>query len=87
MSQPNTFTPSQGVIAIILVAMIGFLAYLFLTTPDQRSFTDRVGDAFHALPRGVDKASEQLEDRTPGQKLGDAIKDQGQKVKDNTAPN
>jgi len=36
----------------------------------------------------MDKATRQLEDRTPGQKLGDAVKDagakMGDKIKDNT---
>jgi multisubunit Na+/H+ antiporter MnhB subunit len=76
---------SRSLIVVALVIVLGFLTYSFLRTPDQRTFTDRVGDAFHALPQGVNKASEQLEDRTPGQKLGDAIKDTGDKVKDNTS--
>lgn len=76
-----------AVIAAVIVAVVG---YGMLTTPDQRSLTDKISDAFHALPHGVDKAERQLEDRTPGQKLGDDVKDAGDKlgdkIKDNTNP-
>jgi len=68
---------------LVAVAVI-FLIYSVLTTPDQRTLPERMGDAIHALPQGVDKASEEFQDRTPGQKLGDAVKDTGQKIKDNT---
>ncbi len=63
---------ATGVIAIIAVAII---AFGFLTIPDQRSTGQRVGDAIDAMPQGLDKAAQQLEKRTPGEKLGDAIKD------------
>ncbi len=77
---------TRGLIAVVVLVLLGVLAYGFLTKPDQRSLTDRVGDAIHALPQGADKASEQLQDRTPGQKLGDSVKDAGQDIKNNTAP-
>ena len=85
MSSPNISLP-RGLIAVAILVIIAFFAYGFLTRPDNRSVTDRVGDAVHALPQGVGKASEQLEDRTPGQKLGDSIKDAGQNLKDTTGP-
>ena len=77
---------SRSVLTVAVVLLLVFLGYTVLTLPDHRGFGDRVDDALHALPQGVDKASEKFEDRTPGQKLGDDIKDAGQKVKDNTAP-
>ena len=52
--------------------------------PDNRSGTDKLGDAIHALPDGPDKAARQLENRTPGEKLGDAVKDTGDNIKQNT---
>jgi len=75
---------ASTIFMVAVVIAVIFLGYNLLTTPDQRSMPDRVGDAIHALPQGVDKASEQLEDRTPGQKLGDAVKNTGQKIKDDT---
>ncbi len=75
---------SRGLIVLLVLIILGVATYAFLTMPDQRSWNDKVGDAFHALPQGVGAASEQLENRTPGQKLGDDIKNTGQNVKDNT---
>jgi len=77
----------KTLLAMLVVLAIAVLGYNFLTMKDNRSTTDRVGDAVHALPQGLDKASEQLEDRTPGQKLGDAVEDTGKDIKNNTSGN
>jgi hypothetical protein len=71
MNNPN----ARNLLVLVAIIAIAFLAYGFLTMPDQRSTTDKVGDAIHALPDGPGKAARQLEDRTPGQKIGDTIKD------------
>lgn len=73
-------------IIVVAVIIIGLLAYGALTMKDQRTGTERLGDAIHELPQGLDKAERQLEDRTPGEKLGDAVKDAGDKIKENTQP-
>ena len=68
MARASSQNPNliQGVLAVIVVLVLGFLAYQYMTTPDNRSFGQRLGDAFHTLPNGgVHKAQEQLEDRTP----------------------
>ena len=79
----ETYKGPLGIIAVIILAL---LAYGALTMRDQRSTTDKIGDAIHELPQGADKAGRQLEDRTPGQKLGDTVKDAGDKIKENTNP-
>lgn len=66
---------ARNLLVIVIVAVLAFLAYGYLTMPDRRSTTEKVGDAIHDLPQGADKAARQLEDRTPGEKLGDKIKD------------
>jgi len=66
---------SRNLIILVVVILVGFLAYGFFTAPDHRTATERVGDAIHDLPKGTDKASDQLHDRTPAQKLGDKIDD------------
>ena len=76
----------KGPLIAVAIIIAALLAYSFLTMKDDRSATDKIGDAIHALPDGADKAERQLEDRTPGQKLGDAVKDTGDKIKDNTNP-
>jgi len=80
-------TNSRSLIAILALIVIAVIAYAFLTMPDQRTTGQRVGDAIDALPQGVDKAAEQLENRTPGEKLGDAVKDAGNEIKENTNGN
>jgi archaellum component FlaG (FlaF/FlaG flagellin family) len=65
------------IIAAVIIA--GLLAYGVLTMKDNRDISERVSDAVR-----------EMEDRTPGQKLGDAVKDAGDKVgdkiKENTEP-
>jgi len=74
----------KGPLIAVVLVIIAILAYRMLTMPDQRNATDKIGDAVHELPQGVDKAARQMEDRTPGQKLGDSVKDAGDKIKENT---
>lgn len=76
----------KWLLLIIVVIIAAILAYCLLTMQDRRSLTEKIGDAIHELPQGADKAERQLEDRTPGQKLGDAVKDAGDKIKDNSNP-
>jgi len=68
---------------LLIVIIIG--GYFLLTMPDQRTGTQKVGDAIHELDKGPTAAGRQLEDRTPGQKLGDSIKDAGDSVKNSTS--
>jgi hypothetical protein len=70
-----------GILALIILVSVG---YGILTMPDKRNTMEKVGDAVHELPQGLDKAERQLEGRTPGQKVGDSVKDAGDKIKDNT---
>ena len=64
-----------------LVIVVVIIGYYVLNAPDKRSDGQKVSDAIHELPNGVDKASRQLENRTPGDKLNDAAKDAGDDVK------
>jgi hypothetical protein len=64
------------VVAIVVAAVLVLaIAYKVMTLPDHRSATDKLSDAIRDLPKGPDKAVDDLQDRTPGQKLGDKIKD------------
>lgn len=75
---------TKGILALVIVIAFFAVVWGVLTMPDQRSTGDKVGDAIDALPQGVDKAARQLEDRTPGEKLGDAVKDAGEDIRRNT---
>lgn len=71
-------TPSNSSQALLIILLLGgilFATYYILTTPDRRSTSERIGDAASELSNGTTKAARQLENRTPGEKLGDAIKD------------
>ena len=63
---------------IVIIAIIG---YNILNAPDRRDGGQKIADAINELPNGVDKASRQLKDRTPGDKLSDAAKDAGDDLK------
>ncbi len=76
----------NGLITLVIVIVLAILAYGFLTMPDQRTGTQKLGDAIHDLDKGPDKAARQLKNRTPGQKLGDAVKDAGDDIKKDTSP-
>lgn len=78
---------SKNTTAILVVIVLAILVYAVLVMPDQRTAGQRVGDAVDALPQGIDKAARELEKRTPGEKLGDAVKDAGDNIKDATDKN
>jgi hypothetical protein len=80
----NNAKNSNGLIILAIVAVVAILAYSFLNMPDRRNGMEKLGDAIHELPKGPDKAARELEDRTPGEKLGDAVKDAGNDIKRNT---
>ena len=68
-------------IVVLTLVLIVILGYYVLNAPDRRSGGEKVSDALHELPNGVDKASRQLKDRTPKDKLEDAATDAGDDVK------
>ena len=70
--------------AILILTVVIVTGYYVMNAPDKRSGMEKVGDAVHELPQGVDKASRQLKDRTPGEKVGDAVKDSSDDLKKST---
>ena len=74
---------SNVLMIIVLVIVVGIAAYV-LNAPDKRNPVQKLGDAIEQLPKGTDKAARELKDRTPGEKLGDAVKDEGDDVKKST---
>jgi len=67
--------------AVIVGLIVAIIGYYILNTPDQRDAGQKIGDAINELHNGPDKAARQLEDRTPGDKLEDAVKDEKKDVK------
>ena len=65
----------------VLAFIVVYIGYNVLNAPDRRSAGQKLGDAVNELHNGPDKAARQLESRTPGDKLQDAVKDEKQDVK------
>lgn len=69
----TTTAPSKGTNSILIligVAVIALLAVgaVFLMQ-DNRSGSERMGDAVEALPQGVDKAADELGDQPPAENI------------------
>jgi hypothetical protein len=69
-----------------VVLLIGLVGYYALNAPDRRNSGEKVGDAINELSKGVDKATRQLQDRSPADKLNDAAKDAAKDLKKSTNP-
>jgi len=83
----NPQPTSRNLLFLALLIVAVAIAYAVLTQPDQRTTTQKLGDAIHELPHGIDKAADEMkDDRTPGEKLGDDIRHAGDKIKENSAP-
>ena len=75
-------TPPNQRLGVIIAVIIALLVALYvLNMPDRRTGAEKLGDAIGQLPNGVDKAARELKDRTPGDKLKDAITDEDEKLK------
>lgn len=79
MTQPSNRNLNSTLLTILLVAAIVFGAYYLLNMPDRRTTSEKIGDAAGELSKGITDAGRQLEDRTPAEKIEDAIKDAGKK--------
>lgn len=68
---------NNNALFFVIIIVLAFAGYVILTMPDQRTAGERAGDAIDALDqgKGVGDAAKQLEKRTPGEKLGDTIKE------------
>lgn len=65
---------SRNVIAVLSLIVIGAIIFGFFNLRDNRTGAERMGDAISEMPNGMDKAVEQLEDRSPAQRAADAVK-------------
>ncbi len=80
MATYNSSNRSLGIlVGIIILAIVGFLAYPYVMH-DNRTTGERLGDAVDALPHGIDKAADQLGDRSPAERAGDALRKTGDKI-------
>lgn len=80
----NSQSTAKALSILAVLAITAIVVFAFLSMPDRRTAGEKIGDAVDALPGGVDKAARELQDRSPGEKLGDALKDTGDEIKQNT---
>ena len=66
---------------IASIIVLGIAGYYWMHAPDRRTSGEKVGDAVRSLQQGTDKAAQQLESRTPAQKLSDSASEAGSDVK------
>ena len=80
----ETNTKMNPFIIVILLVVAGMVGYYLLVTPEKRTVGEKTNDAVNELSHGVDKATRQFKDRTPAEKVGDALKDAGDDIKDSS---
>jgi hypothetical protein len=71
---------NRGLWALIAVVVIGLLAWVVLSAPDNRTTGERVGDAIDELPNGLDEAGQELQDKSAADRVGDAVEDAGDEL-------
>jgi hypothetical protein len=71
----STQTLGKFFMLAALVVVIVTIGFYLMNAPDRRNSGEKLSDAVNELPNGMDKAAQQLESRTPAQKLEDAAKD------------
>lgn len=85
MSSPATRSGGKGIIIVLVVALLAIGAYAFTHMQDNRTTGERLDDAGTKLSNGdIGGAADQLGDRTPGQKVGDAMENAGEKIQQET---
>ncbi len=81
MATSSSSSDNNSLIVIIAVAIIAILAVgaIFLMQ-DNRSGSERVGDAIEAAPHGLGKAADKLGDQAPAENVERNLDKAGDKV-------
>ncbi len=66
---------AKNIVIAVVIVVVAALAYVVMTTPEQRTAGETIEDAVGELDNGVDNAARELEDRTPAEKVEDAVED------------
>ena len=74
----------RTILILLVICLISFAGYQVLNMKDKRASGERMGDAIDAISGGASKAGEQLQDRTPLEKLGDTVKSVGDDINEKT---
>lgn len=74
---------NKTLLTVLIVIVIGAVAFFALNAPDRRTPGEKLGDAVGELGDGLEDAGRQLENRTPAEKIGDAVKDAKEDIQEN----
>ncbi len=66
---------NSKIMTIIAIVAVVILAYFVLNTREDRTVGQKMSDAVEQLDNGVDNAARELQDRTPAEKIKDAVDD------------
>ena len=75
---------SSAVAGILAIVVVVIIAFIFFGAKDHRTGSEKVGDALTSLEKGhsASEAADQLKDRTPAEKAGDAASNAAHDVKE-----
>ncbi|HEY1095972.1 MAG TPA: hypothetical protein VGF14_01880 [Alphaproteobacteria bacterium] len=68
------------ILALVAATIIALAVIMHYTRQEDRSLGGRIEAAADEMAEGVENASEEMQDRTPAEKAGDAIEDFGDRV-------
>jgi hypothetical protein len=76
----NTIVYILALVAVTVIALAAIMYYSDARRP--ATVGERIEAAADEMAEGVDNATERMQDRTPAEKVGDAIEDAGDRVQD-----
>jgi uncharacterized protein YpmB len=68
----------------IIIIILGILAAVIMIFQIQNNQKSSFEKAVDDISNGVSNAADEFKEKTPAEKVGDAVKDAGQKVKDSS---
>lgn len=68
------------ILALVAATIIALAVIMHYTRKDDASLGSRIEAAADDMAEGVENAAEEMQDRTPAEKAGDAIEDFGDRV-------
>jgi hypothetical protein len=58
-----------NMVSLLIIVIIIGLGFILFTRNDNRSGAERVGVAIEQMPNGLDKAADELQDKSPAEKI------------------
>jgi hypothetical protein len=78
----NGTTNNRGLTIGVVLVLALIAVVVFVNLPDRRSGGEKLGDAVDALPQGVDKAADELGDKSPAERAADKVEQKVDEIGD-----